>query len=399
MDAADQGRCVLAACGITDGPAYSSRDGLVVHPYSPDLLLVLHHESYPPGCWSGLRIDPRTGQVAMGILPSGMWTAVVKSKSTGAVLHSFDFERYPDGRLQCTAVDTGGTRVRSKFRLDSKDFAGAVVSGLFEDSKGHTYRISGKTSRTGTFEMVLKGGTASGLRAERGTLYVQKSGKIAIPNPNTAANIPRPPKSYVIEVNPTSFAPFIEGTSVVLLADISYSMWNKLKFLQASLDDLIDLTLSDQYPCKNFKLAIGTWNSLVDWADQRWLTRNDRDTAKKWTQQLSNRCRGGNDMRWALEFALGRFADATDVYILTDGNIAPFVLRGGALPPIMQPPLSEYAEACEATYANTSWTDFCGAHPGVTFHFIAIGSNASVLQEMADIGNGNLWESNINNGL
>merc|ERR1712232_136698 len=108
--------------------------------------------------------------------------------------------------------------------------------------------------------------------------------------------------------------------------------------------------------------AIGAWNTEVYWASTSWIT-TPTSSLDSFIQSL--RASGGTVMKQAILKGMSRFPDATDAYVMCDGDISPFRvdINGG------------------------TWKPFRQQYPRVTFHFIALGkaSNVEQLQQMADI--------------
>ena len=118
---------------------------------------------------------------------------------------------------------------------------------------------------------------------------------------------------------------------------------------------------------------------------------------KKWIENLN--ARGGNDMRYAIEYSLSLFKDTTNVYVMCDGDISPFTVSKSSESKISMtdvPRPGNYGnESSNTSYDGTPWAQFRNKYPNVNLHFIALGKNshASKINDMADIGDGTFFAS------
>ena len=78
-------------------------------------------------------------------------------------------------------------------------------------------------------------------------------------------------------------------------------------------------------------------------------------------------------MRFAIEQVMEVYRDATDVWIMCDGDISPFQIEGGIVDcrVNVRQPASKSAESSSTEYSGTNWKAFCSRWPNLRFHFIA----------------------------
>ena len=281
------------------------------------------------------------------------------------------------------------------FKDSDNPLSGGVVLGDFVDSAGQKRKITGKTSATGAFKIVLPPGNVSNVsaRSKDGLVVIPKRGVINIPKV-PLSNTLRKTKSIRIEINPSSFASAINvADKVLVLGDISGSMGSGhlMDVLKKSFRDLLN-----QFMSANAKIALFAWDSWVESCSSAWLDTKDKATAENWINNL--RARGGNDMRYAIEHSITVFPDVTNIYIMCDGDISPFTVSSAQSSMSMAdvPRPSNYSnESSNTSYQNTPWAQFRNKYPSVNFHFIALGkhSSASDMDAMATIGDGTFFES------
>jgi len=309
------------------------------------------------------------------------------------MLHKFVISKNKDG-VDIRSIDTGGTLFNSLFKVKDTAFSGAVVLGDFTDKSGRKYQLNGKTSDDGSFKVVLPPGTLTNFRGVKGEITVPKRGSIQVPE-FPPSSIPRLGRSLVIEVDPSSFSAAVDPQSdsahVVILGDISGSMCGpKVAVLRNSLIQVADKAFS-----QHWKFALASWDSWVEWFSTSWIDPSENDKAKVWIGQLE--ARGGNDMRYAIEEAMRKFPSATDVYVMCDGDISPFVATGGKTDVLRDVPRPKAPsdESHSKIYAGTSWVAFRNRFSTTKFHFVALGlgSSADHMQQMAIVGDGSFWES------
>ena len=97
-------------------------------------------------------------------------------------------------------------------------------------------------------------------------------------------------------------------------------------------------------------------------------------------------------MRFVIEQVMLSYKKATDVWVMCDGDISPFIVDGGLLncgEDVPQPP-DMYRESRSSTYRDTNWKAFCSRWPNVRFHFIAFhhAADRTGMPMMAQQGNG-----------
>lgn len=102
-------------------------------------------------------------------------------------------------------------------------------------------------------------------------------------------------------------------------------------------------------------------------------------------------------MRYAIENSLTYLPTTTDMYIICDGDISPFVLEGGLNPKKnVKKPKSAKSESINEKYNKTSWQLFKNKYNKIKFHFISVGSDAETekMTVMSEIGGGTFSEVN-----
>ncbi|KAH3744999.1 hypothetical protein Pelo_13588 [Pelomyxa schiedti] len=368
----------FARCKIDDGDSTSCNE---VEPFDDDL--------HPPGV------------IDLSTLPDGLpcHIEIISTKAEPElILHSFSVVKDSHRNLTVRTVDTGASVIESRFRFHDKDLEGAEVTADFTTVRGaHKYIIRGSTGNAGNagkFSVMLPAGSLTKLAATQGAITVPKRGTITIPEVPWSLT-PRKATSITIELDPTSFATMVcpaKRARVIILGDISGSMRNKgrMEILRQSFVDLLDRALSSDW-----RVCLAAWDSWVEWFGCGWIEPTQRAATVAWVQSLT--ARGGNDMRYAIEEALAQLPDATEVYVMCDGDISPFTLSPTGQAPagrVPRLPKCDY-ESNQQPYNNTSWRLFRAQYPRTIFHFFALGpdSEAVHMQEMAEIGGGCFGES------
>jgi len=190
----------------------------------------------------------------------------------------------------------------------------------------------------------------------------------------------------------------VPGANVLLLGDISGSMTSgrRMECLRLSLRRLFHRA------CEvGATVQLAAWDSWVDFAPPM----AQRDNVEKWIDGL--RARGGNNMQWAVVQALEKFPAVDTVYVLCDGDVKPFVapkecfeseMESDEAVALVAAARAECSkpETChtEATVESVSWNSFRRRWPGVRFHFIGFGANAShdAMEAMGAAGDGGYEE-------
>lgn len=221
---------------------------------------------------------------------------------------------------------------------------------------------------------------------------------------------------YLGPVGATAFSSAVKPNGcAVILGDISGSMrqGNRMACLKKSFRTIISTRVRSQQP-----VALAGWDAWTQWCsnphnvnarkiseDSRnraeradWITKpGDEEWALQWVENL--RVRGGNNMRYAIEDTMRKFPDATDVYIMCDGDVAPFAVRTqGTRSHVCTADTSHVHQdiprplycSDEAKRTTVDWQLFLERplFQNVQFHFIALGKGADMqtMQNMAAIG-------------
>jgi len=179
-----------------------------------------------------------------------------------------------------------------------------------------------------------------------------------------------------------------DTTKTIVMVDISKSMRkdDRLESMKRSLR-----RTAESIVIQGGKFAFVAWDSRVEFEDKsgKWKS-NVSDDIADWIDELKER--GGNDMRHALEQSLGLYKDATDVWVMCDGDVSPFCLEGGIMDcrENVPQPESAFVEACMQPYNNTNWKSFRDRFPDVRFNFISFSEEGDriSMQKMARLGGG-----------
>jgi len=128
-----------------------------------------------------------------------------------------------------------------------------------------------------------------------------------------------------------------------------------------------------------WSVSIASWDTSLDWCTDQWIQSSQTNFVKSWIQKQN--ARGGNDMRNAIECCMEHHPDATDVYVMCDGDITPFYAIHFE---------SELAKAWSNKYSTADWRECRKRFPQTKFHFIALGNGAACepMEAMASIGDG-----------
>jgi hypothetical protein len=177
------------------------------------------------------------------------------------------------------------------------------------------------------------------------------------------------------------------ATRAVILGDISGSMGkgNRMKALKKSFE-----TIANKISEENGKFALVAWDSWVDRFDSHTWQTEVTDAMKKWIKNLKPR--GGNNMRYAIEQTVKMYPDANDLWIICDGDVSPFCVKGGKRCKQESVPMPESyrSESRYESYADTNWKTFRERFPNIRFNFVAFDDNADrdAMTRMADQGDG-----------
>ena len=350
------------------------------------------------------RLTPSSdGEVFLDALESNCtYDVEIFSKGTDPplLLQKFEVVKDPDGKLSLLAVDTLSTRLVTCFKKSDTPLGGAVVLGDFIDRSGTRCKLTGKTDARGNFKIILPGGVVDNLVAKKGDISVPKKGKIIMPTVSVPSNVPRRSTTIIIETDATNFGSAIvadDDSKVVILGDVTGSMGSKIDLLKKSFNEVVNRCYTNKW-----SIALAGWDSWTDWCQDKWIQGNCNDATKSVVQAwIGSRIpRGGNDMRQAIENAMRKFPDATDVYIMCDGDVSPFNAEGGKTTGVdvdVPTPSCSSNESSSTSYAGTSWTAFRDRFQKVNFHFVGLGAGARIdgMQKMAITGNGSFWEGNV----
>ena len=264
----------------------------------------------------------------------------------------------------------------------------APVTATFNPMGGMQVALSGKTDKNGSEDFPLPAGQVHNLQAKLSSgVIINRKEPIGIaPSANDRdrdGEDEEMPLLFNIAQNATSCAEMIEWMSVeetraVILGDISGSMGGdnstQMQALRKSFTEQAKAVEKNRG-----KFALVAWCSWLQWCPSAawnevqgacWQRKLD-DPTISWISNL--RAGGGNDMRFAIEQVMRTYPDATDVWVMCDGDISPFKIDGGLTNcrEDVPRPKSKSTESCSTSYNQTNWKAFCSRWPSVRFHFIA----------------------------
>ena len=296
------------------------------------------------------------------------------------LLHRFQIT-VRKGTVNVQAVDVNATVLHVTFRKNDKPFDGAQVHGRFVKPEKTIYNLIGQTDSNGVIQIPLPEGAIYDFMATKDGFEVKKRGYIPIPQPSsTPVNIPRQPKFIIIDIDSSTFSssinPMEANARVVILGDISGSMDadNKMEILKRSYWEIFEKCHKN-----GWSVSIASWDTSLEWCTNQWIQSSQTNFVKSWIQKQN--ARGGNDMRNAIERCMEHHPDATDVYVMCDGDITPFYAIHFE---------SELAKPWSNNYSNADWRECRKKFPQTKFHFIALGDGAACepMEAMASIGDG-----------
>lgn len=291
-------------------------------------------------------------------------------------IHTFQIT-ISNSTVNIEAVDLKVTTLHVTFQKSDKPFDAAQIQGQYKSSLGVSCNLTGRTNSAGVITIPLPEGVITNFIAEKDQIKVPKQGNVTIPSPTpTPPSVPRQPKYIIIDVGSSSFSssinPAEKNARVVVLGDISGSMGagNKMDILRRSFEEIFEKCLKNQW-----NVALAAWENTIEWCTERWIQANQTTSVKSWIH--GQKARGGNNMRNAIEDCMVRYSDATDVYVMCDGDITPFTTAV----------MDKSVVSGSGTY---SWSQFRARFPKTKFHFIALGADASIepMEQMATTGGG-----------
>ena len=309
------------------------------------------------------------GVIGLDSLEAGSFEVEVYSMSTDPplLLERLQITKTNDG-VDVRSVDLNATALHTNFAQNDMAVTEAMLSGKFTDRNGHTYDLYGRTNNRGEIKLVLPEGIIENMVAKKADIAVRKIGKITMPSPaQTLVNIPRKPKRLMLDCNASSFdsvvAPENPDSRVIVLGDVSGSMavGNQMDILRCSFLEIFKKCLQN-----NWKVSMASWHTSADWCTQTWITSDQNEMVKAWIN--GRRAGGGTSLLSPLSDSMLRYPDATDVYVMCDGDMTPFDTNQGMI----------------------DWKQFREKFPTAKFHFIALGVTASheSMEAMAEVGDG-----------
>ncbi|CAF1487667.1 unnamed protein product [Adineta steineri] len=291
------------------------------------------------------------------------------------LLHKFQI-RIANATVDVGAVDLKVTTLHVTFKKSDKPFDAAQIQGQFTSSLGGKCNLTGRTNSAGIITIPLPEGVIASFIAEKDQIKVPKQGNVTIPSPSsTPATVPRQPKYIIIDLDSSSFSSSVNPTEknarVVVLGDISGSMskGNQMDILKRSFQEIFEKCMKNQW-----NVSLASWENKIEWCTETWIQSSQTTSVTSWIQRQQPR--GSNDMRNAIEDCMKRYPDATDVYVMCDGDITPFVASVGG--------------GIELGGGTENWSSYRNRFPKTKFHFIALGAGASIgpMESMATTGGG-----------
>lgn len=345
--------------------------------------------------------------------PSGTYAMTVKLKSQPPLALQ------PEGRP--VTIQQGQVREPSRIKLQAtslrvvfsdKDMSAPVntpVTGTFSPRVGRQVTLDGFTDANGSEDFPLPAGQVQNLQARLASgVVISRKEPIEVPLATRLREALRAngvdtsgaddwddedeedeaPLLFNIAQNATSCANVVSWmseaeTRAVILGDISGSMGAyrspQMEALRKSFREQAEAIQK-----KSGKIALVAWCSWLQWcpvsewnvhAGASWQSAVDASTIS-WISNLA--AGGGNDMRFAIEQVMAVYDNATDVWVMCDGDISPFVLQGGLVDCCenVRQPAHKDAESSSSAYNRTNWKAFCSRWPNVRFHFIAFHHHA-----------------------
>lgn len=294
-------------------------------------------------------------------------------QSEAEILKEFDIVK--EGKIFTPSfIDTGADAISVTFIVEDKRIDKANVNAEFiSDKSGIKFEFNSTTDDKGCVDIslppgkfitkVFPPGSATPLEVKH---VVKDRPEIldfeAIPE-MTEINIIS--QSQICVYLPSSIR---GGSNIVVLGDISGSMRSdqRMAHLKKTL-----LSMYEESMLRGCGISLAVWDTSTYFAnDSRYLTREDEDSVKEWVNARS--AQGGNEMRQAIQCGMEKFPDAKHVFVMCDGDIAPFNFD--------------------------TWRGFTGPYvsKGVHFHTVAFAEDSQheMMQEMANFGGGTFTSAN-----
>ena len=319
------------------------------------------------------------GRIDCNRVPDGCYDVTITAK--GLELP------FAEGSTRRIQVQDGAVKGAKRFILDAAPLMiafgdaddligpGRPVRATFvsEKNREKKFTLRGTTDDQGVGNFVLPRGTVLDVRAGlAGGREMKRTDPIEV-YPDTANLV------SILE-NATTCGPalgwmFDDESRAVILGDVSYSMdGNRLEILRRSMTDFLDAHVG--------RVALAAFDDFVDWCSTPWISSSEEDSgaAKDWITHLD--ARAGTNIRRAIEDALRLFPDATDVFILGDGDVTPFLCDDGTT--VTRP------DDDPRFFPDTNWSAYRRRFPNTRFHFIAFGKDADRqrMQQMTALGGG-----------
>ena len=299
------------------------KSGLVINP--PNENVELHVTKVGDARSSICARSDSQGVVNLNSLGDGNYD--MKAYALGTVplllLHTFQMT-VVNGAANVPVIDLKATTLHVTFKKSDKPLDQARIVGKFTDKQGRIHSLNGQTNSEGVATLLLPEGIIEQLVADKEKIEVRKVGNVTIPPPApTPLNVPRPPKYVIIDVDSSSFTSSINPTEknarIVILGDISGSMSSgtKMDILRRSFQEIFEKCEKNRW-----NVSLASWGTEIEWCTEKWIQPNQTETVKTWITR--QQARGGNDMRTAIDDCMKRYPDATDVYVMCDGDITPF---------------------------------------------------------------------------
>ena len=330
---------------------------------------------------------PPSGTYTMTIYLNSKPRLVLEPAGTEVVVQESKVQEPSHLKLRATSL-----RVVFSER-DASAPANTPVTAIFNPMGGTQVALNGKTDENGSEDFPLPAGQVHNLQAKlsSGVIINRNEPIIVAPSDydrDSDGKDEEMPLLFNIAQNATSCAEVIEWmsaakTRAVILGDISGSMGDynstQMHALRKSFREQAEAVEK-----KGGKFALVAWCSWLLWCPSEawneaqgavWHSKLDAPTIS-WINNL--RAGGGNNMRFAIEQAMRTYPDATDVWVMCDGDISPFTIDSGLTNcrEDVPRPKSKSEESRGTSYNQTNWKAFCSRWPLVRFHFIAFHHSA-----------------------
>mmetsp|Transcript_12659 Transcript_12659/g.17019 ORF Transcript_12659/g.17019 Transcript_12659/m.17019 type:complete len:462 (+) Transcript_12659:70-1455(+) len=346
-------------------------------------------------------LSDENGRVDISSIPDGKYSVQVFASgiSPALPLKIEDAENssveIKNGELKNTKVIKLADAAPLLMAISESDFlvgTGRQVHGNLKTADGRSYQVSTETDEDGVAALVLPDGST----LSQVTVQAENSEQIKRDEPiiirrqvlgEGEADAEVLPNLIAILANATTCGEALawmcaqSSVKAIVLGDVSYSMekGHRMDILRRSFLDFLDHGIVQ----RGASAALASFDDgPLDWCSEEWINSADMAyAASVWIGKLT--ARSGTNVRRAVEEALHKFPDATDVFVLGDGETEPFCIDTGVT-------LTKPDDNPEF-YPDTNFAAFRASRfPQIRFHFVAFGKDADrqKMQQMTAAGGG-----------